>query len=54
MFPGASDLIWGGFLTQVPGEDLVSGIPVVDMAHEPLSFVSGRFKGSKINWTVVE
>ena len=45
MFPDASDLFWGGFLTQVPEEDLVSGIPVVDMAHEPLGFVSGGFKG---------
>ena len=36
MFPGASDLFSGGFLTQVPEEDLVSGIPVVvDMVHEP-------------------
>ena len=31
----------------------MSGIPVVDMAHEPLSFVSGEFKGSHINWAVV-
>ena len=29
VFPGASDLLWGGFLTQAPEEDLVSGISVV-------------------------
>ena len=54
MFPDASDLFWGGFLTQVPEEDLVSGIPVVDMAHEPLGIVSGGFKGSQLNWAVVD
>ena len=54
MFPDASDLFWGGFLTQVPEEDLVSGIPVVDIAHEPLGFVSGGFKGSQLNWAVVD
>ncbi|CAM9333642.1 unnamed protein product, partial [Ascophyllum nodosum] len=46
MYPDASDLFWGGFLTQVPEKNLVSGIPVVEMAHEPLGFVSGGFKGS--------
>ena len=54
MFPDASDLFWGGFLTQVPEEDLVSGIPVVDMSHEPLGFVSEGFKGSQLHWAVVD
>ena len=54
MFPVATDLFWGGFLAQVPEEDLVSGIPVVNMAHETLGFVSGGLKGSQINWTVVD
>ena len=53
MFPDSSDLFCGGFLTQSPVEDLVSGIPVVYMAHEPLGFVSGGFKGSQLNWYVV-
>ena len=30
----------------------MSGIPVVDMAHEP--FVSGGFKGSQLNWAVMD
>ena len=54
MFPDASDLLWGGFLTQVPEEDLVSGIPVVDIAHEQFGFVSGGFKGSQLNSAVVD
>ena len=31
----------------------MGGIPVVDMAHEPLGFVSGGFKESQLNWVVV-
>ena len=54
MFPDASDLFWEGFLKQVPEEDLVNGIPVMDMAHEPLGFVSGGFKRSQLNWAVVD
>ena len=34
---------------QVPEQDLVSGIQVVNMAHEPMGFVSGEFKGSQLN-----
>ena len=30
----------------------MSGILVVDMAHEPLDFVSGGFKGSQLNWDI--
>ena len=52
MFSDATDRFWGGFLTQVPEEDLVSGIPVVNMAHESLGFVSGGFKEAQLNWTV--
>ena len=52
LFPDATARFWGGFLTQVPEEDLVSGVPVVNMAHEPLGFVSGGFKGPQLNWTV--
>ena len=54
MFPDATDLFWRGFLAQVPEEDLVSGIPVVNMAHETLGFVRGGFKGSQLSWTVVD
>ena len=54
MLPDGTALFFGGLLTQVPEEDLVSGIPVVNMAHEPLGFVSGGVKGSQLNWTVVD
>ena len=32
----------------------MSGIPVVDTAHEPLGFVSGGFKESQLNCAVVD
>ena len=32
----------------------MSGIPVVDMAHEPLGLVSGEFKESQLKSSVVE
>ena len=41
-------------MTQVPEEDLVSEIPVVDMGHELLGFVSGGFNRSQLNWAVVD
>ena len=46
MFTDASRLFWGSFLTQASEEDLVSEIPAMDMAHEPLFLVSGEFEGS--------
>ena len=45
LFPDASDLFYGGCLTQVPEEDLVSGIPVVDMPYEPLGLSAEGSKG---------
>ena len=55
MFSAESDLFGGGFLTHFPEENLVSGIPVVDMAHDLLGCFSGeKFKGSQLNWAVVE
>ena len=43
LFPGAPDEHWGRFLTQVPKEELDSGVSVEDMTHEPLAFLSGTF-----------
>lgn len=54
MVPDASDEHWGSFLTQVPQEELNRGIPVGDMAHEPLRFLSGAFKGSQQRWATVD
>ena len=46
MFPDASDEHRGIFLTQVPQGELDGGVPVEDITHEPLGFLSGTFKGS--------
>ena len=54
MFPDASDEQWGSFLTQVPQMELDRGVPVEDMTHEPLGFLSGIFKGSQLGWVTVD
>ena len=55
IFPDASALFWGGFLTHFPERDLTSGIPVVDMAHKLLEFVTEKeLKGLPLNWAVVD
>ena len=54
MFPDASDEHWGSFLTQVPQGELDRGVPVEDMTHEPLGFLSGTFKGSQLRWATVD
>ena len=45
-FSGRKSPALGNSLTQASEEDLVSEIPAMDMAHEPLDFVSGEFEGS--------
>jgi len=54
MFPDASDEHWGSFLTQVPESEFYSDIPVEDMSHEPLGFLSGTFRGSQLRWATVD
>ena len=54
MFPDASDLFWGCCLTQVPKEELVAGLSFMDMSHEPLTFLSGVFRGSQLCWPTVD
>lgn len=44
MFPHASDKHRAGVLTQVPQDELKRGVPVEDLPHEPLAFLSGTFK----------
>ena len=48
MFPDASDLFCVCCLTQVPKEELVAGLSLMDMSHEPLAFLSGVFRGSQL------
>ena len=54
MFPDASDLFGGCFLTQVPKEELVVGLSFMDMSHKPLAFLSGVFRGSQLFWPTVD
>jgi len=54
MFPDASDEHWGSFLTQVPESEFYSDVPVEDMSHEPLGFLSGSFRGSQLRWATVD
>lgn len=39
-FPGASDLYWRFFLTQVSPEDFASGKTIENLHHKPLAFLS--------------
>ena len=54
MFPDATDRFWGGFLTQVPGGSGEWDSGGEYGTYEPLGFVSRGFKGSQLNWTVVD
>ena len=54
MFPDASDRFWGSCVTQVPSDEMAQGLPVEEMSHEPLGFVSGAFKGSQLRWSTVD
>ena len=48
MFPDASDRFGRCCLTQMPKEELVAGLPFMDMSHEPFAFLSGMFRGSQL------
>ncbi|CAB1109830.1 unnamed protein product [Ectocarpus sp. CCAP 1310/34] len=54
MFPDASDEHWGSFVTQVPQSEVDNNVPVEDMSHEPLGFLSGTFRGSQLRWATVD
>ena len=54
MFPDASDLFWGCCLTQVPKEELVTGLSFMDISYEPLAFLSGVFRRSQLCWPTVD
>jgi len=54
MFPDASDLHYGSFLTQVPADEVSRCVPVEDMSHEPLGFLSGTFRGAQQRWATVD
>ena len=50
MFPDASERHWVRFVTQVPDAEMDQNLPVENMTHEPLAFLSGTFKGSQMRW----
>ena len=52
VFTDASDYSCAGMITQVPADDL--GKSPIDMAHEPLGFVSHKFTGAEVGWSTVE
>ena len=52
LFTDASDLHWGVVLTQVTWIDDQECI--TKQSHEPLSFLSGSFSGSQLNWSIIE
>jgi transposase InsO family protein len=52
VFPDASDVHWGLFITQVPAEDLK--LSYEQQRHRPLSMMSGSFKGSSKRWHIKE
>ena len=50
IFRDASECHWGSFVTQVPDAEMDQNLPVEDMTHEPLAFLSGTFEGSQMRW----
>lgn len=55
LFTGASSTHWSGLLTQVALSDVDSNaVSPQDWEHEPISFVSGTFKGSSLSWSKPE
>jgi len=52
LFTDASDTHWSGVLTQIPQSDV--DLPFEEQRHDPLSFLSGSFKGSRCRWSTPE
>jgi transposase InsO family protein len=52
LFLDASDKAWSLMLTQIPPDDIEKDVH--EQAHEPLAFMSGIFKGSEINWAIID
>ncbi|KAF0744145.1 hypothetical protein Ae201684_001287 [Aphanomyces euteiches] len=52
LFADASDLHWGGVVTQIPPEQADRELDAQE--HEPLMFLSGTFSGAAQRWAIVE
>lgn len=53
MFRDASYLFWESCVTQLQKEGAERGEPVETMSHEPSDFLGDAFRGSQLNWHVV-
>lgn len=54
MLPAASNLSWRYFITQISPQDFVNGKAIKNMHHKLLIFLSGQFKGTKLEWPTVD
>ena len=52
LFTNASSVFWGAILTQVSVKDFESGASPTLWMHEPLGFLSGRFRGAQERWGI--
>jgi hypothetical protein len=52
VFTDASDIGWGALITQVPR--VQEGLNPNEQDHEPLVFLGGLFRGSELNWSVID
>ena len=54
MVADASECHWGSFVTQVPDAEMDQNLPVEDMTHKPLAFLSGTLKESQMRWATID
>jgi RNase H-like domain found in reverse transcriptase len=52
VFTDASDAFYSGMITQVPDHHV--DLAVQEQHHQPLAFISGRFRGSQERWKIPE
>ena len=52
IFTDASERFWSAVVTQTEPAQL--SLPSVEQQHEPIAFLSGKFKQSEVNWSVYE
>jgi RNase H-like domain found in reverse transcriptase/Integrase zinc binding domain len=52
IYTDASDNFYSGMIAQIPEHHL--DLAVQEKQHQPLAFISGRFRGSQERWTIPE
>ena len=50
MLPSAIGVV----LSRRPDADMEQNLPLEDMTHEPLAFLSGTYKGSQMRWATID